>query len=151
MVERVRTAATLEAALAAHSEGVALLQQRWYASSRRAVPEPRLTEGLVRGGGTRCSFLTPDADRIRSGVDALVGLIVHTFAVADAYVPASDAVLTASGRDARNALQLRLIERILQSQERYQRGFDALVGELLERTRHEQHPHFEELLTRLHG
>ena len=96
--------------------------------------------------------MTPESAKIRGCVDGLVGLVIHAFAVADAYSPASDA-LRAGGDDVRgrDAMRRRLLERIRQSQERFQRGFEALVEALLESTRREHDPHYDELLTRLQG
>ena len=127
----------------------------------RRSPHPKVLGHLIARGwrvgwitsvwGTTRSFLSPDSDKIRLCVDGLVGLIIHTFAVADAYAPAAELLLSASAVARQDAIQRRLQERIHQSQERYQRAFQTLVDELLLRTRHDHEPHFEEFLTRLHG
>jgi hypothetical protein len=93
------------------------------------------------------SFLTLEEDSIRRALDGLVGLVVQTFAVADAY-PVEDVVWDA----ARAQLRARLVARTVQAQTRFDSGHQALVDALLVRARQRgPHDHLDELLVRLAG
>ena len=68
-------------------------------------------------------------------IDALVGLVVQSFAVADAGLAFAEEEPLGMPSSPPNTVRVRLEQRVQQASDRFQRGLDTLKDELLARLR----------------
>lgn len=100
---------------------------------------------MCGGSAGATSFLSNSTARVKTCVDALLGLVIQLFAVVDAAPqgPAADPLVQAARQ--------RLVDRTQDARERFDRGVAVLIDALAERVHAapEREDHAAELLTRL--